>query len=221
MHDLVRPVQTPAEVALFVHLLPDFSKTTKVDYSHMAIEYNNRIMQAFLAGKPLDAYPKNGRELGKFADSYVKKIRERDSLSMLGFSQALTLISPPQPLIFLPSLNPNLDQPGLYGNQQPAVSQWPTGIIQQPAAADPKQTSGPPQPQFAPMFQPPAAAGAAASTKRVRDETVGKASNQGTGNGGKGVSKRCRACSRMDPSRVRVFCLPTCTSEPAYGARQY
>lgn len=27
---------------------------------------------------------------------------------MLGFSQALTLISPPQPLIFLPSLNPNV-----------------------------------------------------------------------------------------------------------------
>ena len=51
VHDLIRPVQTAAEVALFVHLLPEFSKSTKVDYSHMAVEYNNRIMQAFLAGK--------------------------------------------------------------------------------------------------------------------------------------------------------------------------
>ena len=68
VHDLVRPVQTSTEVALFVHLLPDFSKTTKVNYSHMAKEYNNWIMKAFLAGKLLDAYLKNGRELGKFGD---------------------------------------------------------------------------------------------------------------------------------------------------------
>lgn len=85
MHDLVRPVQTPAEDALFVHLLPDFSKTTKVDYSHMAIEYNNRIMQAFLAGKPLDAYPKNGRELGKFGDSYVKRLEKETHYRCLAF----------------------------------------------------------------------------------------------------------------------------------------
>ena len=43
---------------------------------------------------------------------------------------------PPKSLFFPPSLNPNLDQPGLNRNKQPAVSQWPTGIIQQFAAAD-------------------------------------------------------------------------------------
>ena len=194
---------------------------------HLAASCKSVCPQAYNESQQAKYFsPKNGRELGKFGDSYVKKVRERDSLLMLGFSQALTPISPPQPLFFPPSLNPNLDQPELYGNQQPAVSQWPTGIIQQPAAGGPRQTSGAPlpqaavlestsvapgtsrnasaapQPQFAPIFQPPAAAGAAASTKRVRDETVGKASNQGTGNGGKGVSKRCRACSRIEGKDV-------------------
>ena len=108
MHDLVRPVQTQTEVALFVHLLPEFSKTTKVDYWRMAIEFNNRLMQAFLAGKPLDAYPKNSRELSKFGDDYVKRTRGRDSLLMLGFPQALAAIPVPQPQIFQPpsSLDP-------------------------------------------------------------------------------------------------------------------
>ena len=65
VHDLVRPLQIASAVALFVHLLPGFSKS-KVDYMHMAVEHYNRIMQAFLAGKPLHEYPKNSRELGKF-----------------------------------------------------------------------------------------------------------------------------------------------------------
>ena len=96
VHDLVRHMQTAAEVALFVRLLPDFSKSTKVNYLHMAIEYNNRIMQTVLAGKPLDAYPKNSRELGRFGNSYGKTVRGRDSLLMHGFLQALTPILPPQ-----------------------------------------------------------------------------------------------------------------------------
>ena len=102
MHDLVRPVQTQTEVALFVHLLPEFSKTTKDDYWRMAIEFNNRLMQAFLAGKPLDAYPKNSRELSKFGDDYVRRTRERDSLLMLGFQRFQRLPQKPEFAAALP-----------------------------------------------------------------------------------------------------------------------
>ena len=63
------------------------------------------------------------------------------------------------------------------------------------------------------MFLPPAAAGAAAINKQVRDETVGKASNQGTGNGG-----IPSAAVYATEWTVNLFCLPTCTSEPTYGA---
>ena len=45
----------------------------------MVVEYKNRILQAFRAGNPLDAYPKDLRHLQKFGDAYVKKTRETDS----------------------------------------------------------------------------------------------------------------------------------------------
>ena len=43
---------TITEVALFVYLLPEFSKPSQVNYTLMAIELNNRVLQAFRAGKP-------------------------------------------------------------------------------------------------------------------------------------------------------------------------
>ena len=103
VHDLIRPVQTATEVALFVHLLPGFRTGSKVNYWGMAIEFNNRLLQAFNAGKPLDAYPKSSRELCQYGDAYVKQTRENDSLLMLGFTQALAPISPPPPAIFSPN----------------------------------------------------------------------------------------------------------------------
>lgn len=115
MHDLVRAVPTPAELALFLYLLPHFSMSTKVDYSRVATECNNRIIQAFVAGKLLDAYPDNARELGKFGGSYVSKVRERDSL-MLCFLQALT---PPPTSFCLLSLHPTPDDPRAFKNQHP------------------------------------------------------------------------------------------------------
>ncbi|KAL0027846.1 hypothetical protein WJX77_010317 [Trebouxia sp. C0004] len=74
------------------------------DYWGMAVEFNNRLLQAFTAGKPLDAYPKSSRQLRQYGDAYVKQTRERDSLMMLGFTEALTPLSPPAPLIFNPML---------------------------------------------------------------------------------------------------------------------
>ena len=55
VHDLIRPVQTATvtEVALFVHLLSASGCKTgsKVDYWGMAIEFNNRLLQAFSAAE--------------------------------------------------------------------------------------------------------------------------------------------------------------------------
>lgn len=97
VHDLIRPVQTATEVALFVHLLPDFRRGSSADYWGMEIEFNNRLLQAFTAGKPLDAYPKSSRELRQYVDAYVKQTRQRDSLMLLGFTQALTPLSSSTP----------------------------------------------------------------------------------------------------------------------------
>lgn len=72
VHDL-RPFQIASEVALFVHLLPGFSKS-KVDYMHMAVEHNNRIMQAFLA---------RGR--------YMHTLRIAESLASLGKASFLDI----------------------------------------------------------------------------------------------------------------------------------
>lgn len=182
---------TPAEVFLIIYLLPDLSMSTKVDDLHVTTECNNRIIQAFIAAKPLDAYPDNGRELGKFGDSYVSKVRERDSL-MLCFLQALTPSPPDPPSVCFLSLHPTPDDPRAFKNQQPAVSPWPTSAIQhttaatqistvpQPVAAVPGATQiafAASHPQLAPMFQSAAApAGGAASTKQVRDATAGKVS---------------------------------------------
>ena len=49
-HDPIRPVQTTTEVALFVHLLPESSKASQVNYTLMAIEFNNAVLQGFRAG---------------------------------------------------------------------------------------------------------------------------------------------------------------------------
>ena len=187
-------MQIQTEVALFVHLLPrpEFSKTTKVDYWRMAIEFNNRLMQAFLAGKPLDAYPKTSIELCKFGDDCVRRTRERDSLLMLGFPQALAAIPVPQPQIFQPpsSLDPMF--PPLAPPPQPAAQHAA-------AQADPPQNAVAFQPAPAPLFAAAAAAvrrpATGANVKRYRDPDAGKKSNQGTQHGGKGVAKSCRACS--------------------------
>ncbi|KAL3136968.1 hypothetical protein ABBQ32_006569 [Trebouxia sp. C0010 RCD-2024] len=47
VHDLIRPVQTATEVALFAHLLPDFRRGKSADYWGMAIRFNNRLLQAY------------------------------------------------------------------------------------------------------------------------------------------------------------------------------
>ncbi len=51
VHDLIRPFQTATltEVALFVRLLPDFRRGSSADYWGMAIEFNDRLLQAFTA----------------------------------------------------------------------------------------------------------------------------------------------------------------------------
>jgi len=102
VHDLIRPVQTATEVALFVHLLPDFRRGSSADYWGMAIEFNNRLLQAFTAG---NAYPKSSRELRQHGDAYVKQTRQKDSLMLLGFTQASTprAVVPQLVVVRLPS----------------------------------------------------------------------------------------------------------------------
>ena len=87
VHDLIRPVQTSTEVALSVHLLPSFRtavlkavlQAAKSNCWGMATECIDRLLQAFNAGKRLDAYPKSSRELRQYGDAYVKQTKEKDS----------------------------------------------------------------------------------------------------------------------------------------------
>jgi len=192
VHDLIRPVQTATEVALFVHLLPDFRRGSSADYWGMAIEFNNRLLQAFTAGKPLDAYPKSSRELRQYGDAYVKQTRQRDSLMLLGFTQALTPLSPSAPLIFNPhAMAAGQPAPPVAAPQQlqtAAVSSQPTAhtaVVIQPAVEAAAQP-------LASVFQRPVSA--ASGQKRFRDRSAGKSSNQGTERGGKNVQKSCAAC---------------------------
>ena len=227
VHDLIRPVQTPTEVALFVHLLPSFRTGSKVNYWGMAIEFNNRILQAFNAGKPLDAYPKSSRELCQYGDAYVKQTREKDSLLMLGFTQALAPLSPPPPLIFssssmagqqqapapfssphflAASQSPHLAAMGpQYTTHAPAPHHPVTAAPQSQLAQAPavnQAAAAAPQPQLAPIFQ--AQANAASGQKRLRDRSLGKGSNRGTARGGVGVGKTCQACSVIQGKPVQL-----------------
>lgn len=71
---------------------------------------------------------------------------------MLGFTQSLTPISSPQPLMLSPYLNPTLDDSDMFENQQPAQLPWPLGVIQHTTAAVPRQTPAAPPPQACPCF---------------------------------------------------------------------
>jgi hypothetical protein len=180
---------------LFVHLLPDFRRGSSSDYWGMANEFNNRLLQAFTGGMPFDAYPKSSRELCQYSDAYVKQTRQRDSLMLLCFTQALTPLSPPAPLIFNPhAMAAQQQAPPLAAPQQlqtTTVSSQPTAhtaVVIQPAV----EAAAPP---LASVFQ--RSVPAAAAQKRYRDRSAGRASNQGIQRGGKDVRKSCQACSMV------------------------
>ncbi len=111
---------------------------------------------------------------------------------LLGFTQALTPLSPPAPLIFNPhAMAAGQPAPPVAAPQQlqtAAVSSQPTAhtaVVIQPAVEAAAQP-------LASVFQRPVSA--ASGQKRFRDRSAGKSSNQGTERGGKNVQKSCAAC---------------------------
>ena len=169
------------------------------------IEFNNRLLQAFNASTPLDAYPQSSKELRQYGDAYVTQTREKDSCLV---SHRLWFLSPPPALIFSPKS---------MASQQQASALLPSPHLQtdsqspQLAAVGPQYTAqvpaanhlaaAAPQPRLAQMFQ--AQAKAASGQKRLRDRSLGKGSNQGRRRGGSCVGKTCQACSVIEGKPVQ------------------
>lgn len=81
--DMFRPVDTLTEHAMFVDLLPAFTKGSRVEGYAMAREWNLRVLHSHKIKNPLDASLKHEHKLKDFAKAFVKATRRKQSLMPL------------------------------------------------------------------------------------------------------------------------------------------
>ncbi len=87
--DMFRPVETLTEHAMFVDLLPAFTKGSRVEWYAMAREWNLRVLHAHKIKSPLDASLKHEHKLKDFAKAFVKATRRKQALMTFAFPQAM------------------------------------------------------------------------------------------------------------------------------------
>ena len=86
---IFRPVETLTEHAMFVELLPTFTKGSRVEWYAMARDWNLRVLYSHKLQKPLDASLKHEKRLQEFASAYVKATRSKESMMTFEFPQAM------------------------------------------------------------------------------------------------------------------------------------
>ena len=87
--DMFRFVETLTEHAMFVDLLPAFTKGSRVEWYAMAREWNLRVLHSLKIKNPLEASLKHEHKLKDFAKAFVKATRRKQVLMTFTFPQAM------------------------------------------------------------------------------------------------------------------------------------
>ena len=218
--DLIRPVETLTEHAMFVELLPAFTKGSRVEWYAMAREWNLRVLYSHKLQRPLDASLKHEKRLKEFADAYTKSVRKRESLMTFAYPQALQPVSNLIPTQAWPLPTGAAPQPnGVALPQIGLVAQAAGAAAQPPVHAQPNGIALPQiglvaqQAALAPMFQPQPAANAHHNhpLQQPNARTIGvsglggrTASKPQNRQGGPGKPKTCKVCSYVQKCDVRM-----------------
>ena len=104
--DMFRPVETLTEHAMFVELLPTFTKGSRVEWYAMAREWNLRVLYSHQLQKRLDASLKHEKRLQEFASAYVKAARSKESMMTFEFPQAMQPLDSNMPTVTQPASGP-------------------------------------------------------------------------------------------------------------------
>ena len=104
--DMVRPVKTLTEHAMFVELLPTFIKGSRVEWYAMACEWNLRVLYLHKLQKPLDASLEHEKRLQEFASAYVQATRSKESMMTFDFPQAMQPLDSNMPTVTQPASGP-------------------------------------------------------------------------------------------------------------------